>query len=112
MSYSYTVQYKPGHSIPVADTLSRLPLTDTTAAETDSDDVVALVTDAAADVLTEDVAKTKTSVEIMGLRHCEYLSLGTSGRTSASRSGVRFVPKAARAADIIDRQKVARQPGG
>ena len=54
MSYSYTVQYKPGHSIPVADTLSRLPLPDTTAAETDSDDVVALVTDAAADVLTEE----------------------------------------------------------
>ena len=54
MSYSYTVQYKPGHSIPVADTLSRLPLPDTTAAETDSDDVVALVTDGAADVLTEE----------------------------------------------------------
>ena len=54
MSYSYTVQYRPGHSIPVADTLSRLPLPDTTAAETDSDDVVALVTDAAADVLAEE----------------------------------------------------------
>ncbi|KAF0314254.1 Methionine-R-sulfoxide reductase B1-A [Amphibalanus amphitrite] len=57
--YAHRIQlkpdaYKPGHSIPVADTLSRLPLPDTTAAETDSDDVVALVTDAAADVLTEE----------------------------------------------------------
>ncbi|XP_037076282.1 uncharacterized protein K02A2.6-like [Pollicipes pollicipes] len=51
LPYSYSVEYKPGHTIPVADALSRLPLPDTGGAEPDDDDIIALVTDAAADVL-------------------------------------------------------------
>ncbi|KAF0310206.1 hypothetical protein FJT64_018754 [Amphibalanus amphitrite] len=45
LPYSYTVEYRPGRSIPVADALSRLPLPDTGAAETDGDEIVALLTD-------------------------------------------------------------------
>ncbi|XP_037083880.1 uncharacterized protein K02A2.6-like [Pollicipes pollicipes] len=51
LPYSYSVEYKPGPTIPVADALSRLPLPDTAGAEPDGDDIIALVTDAAADVL-------------------------------------------------------------
>ncbi|XP_037073426.1 uncharacterized protein LOC119094438 [Pollicipes pollicipes] len=57
LPYSYTVEYRPGHSIPVADTLSRLLLSDTAAAETDRDETVAIVTDEAADVITNDAIR-------------------------------------------------------
>ncbi|KAF0292377.1 uncharacterized protein FJT64_009631 [Amphibalanus amphitrite] len=40
--------------IPVADALSRLPLPDTGAAETDGDEIVALLTDDVSDVITDD----------------------------------------------------------
>ncbi|XP_043237499.1 uncharacterized protein K02A2.6-like [Amphibalanus amphitrite] len=53
LPYSYSVEYKPGHTIPVADALSRLPLPDTSGAETDGDDIIALVTDDATDALPE-----------------------------------------------------------
>ncbi|KAF0308589.1 uncharacterized protein FJT64_020198 [Amphibalanus amphitrite] len=46
--------YLPGRSIPVADALSRLPLPDTGAAETDGDEIVALLTDDVSDVITDD----------------------------------------------------------
>ncbi|KAF0286686.1 Atlastin [Amphibalanus amphitrite] len=54
LPYSYTVEYRPGRSIPVADALSRLPLPDTGAAETDGDEIVALLTDDVSDVITDD----------------------------------------------------------
>ena len=53
LPYSYEVVYTPGSRIPAADALSRLPLPDTGPAEED-DDVVALVTDEATGVLSED----------------------------------------------------------
>ena len=51
LPFSYTVEYKPGHTIPVADALSRLPLPETSGAETDGDDIIALVTDDAEEAL-------------------------------------------------------------
>ena len=53
LPYAYDVVYAPGNQIPAADALSRLPLPDTGPAEED-DEVVALVTDEAAEVLSED----------------------------------------------------------
>ena len=57
LPYSYTVEYRPGSNIPVADTLSRLPLPETvdlTDPDGDSDDIVALITDDAAEVLSDE----------------------------------------------------------
>ena len=45
MPYSYSVEYRPGSLIPMADALSRLPLPDTGPEETDADEIVALITD-------------------------------------------------------------------
>ena len=53
LPYAYDVVYAPGNRIPAADALSRLPLSDTGPAEED-DEVIALVTDEAAEVLSED----------------------------------------------------------
>ncbi|KAF0296549.1 hypothetical protein FJT64_006004 [Amphibalanus amphitrite] len=53
LPYAYDVVYVPGHRIPAADALSRLPLPDTGPEEED-DEVIALMTDDAADVISED----------------------------------------------------------
>ena len=53
LPYAYDVVYVSADRIPAADALSRLPLPDTGPAEED-DEVVALVTDEAAEVLSED----------------------------------------------------------
>ncbi|KAF0302222.1 hypothetical protein FJT64_002970 [Amphibalanus amphitrite] len=57
------VEYRPGRSIPVADALSRLPLPDTGAAETDGDEIVALLTDDVSDVITDDDVRAASAAD-------------------------------------------------
>ena len=82
LPYSYTVEYRPGHTIPVADTLSRLPLPDTAEADTDSDDIVALITDEARDVITEDDVRAASASDPA---LCELRSVIRSGWPDAAR---------------------------